>query len=130
VPPHPFASGGYKGSAPRTLILYCKFFFLYLPTRTDSFGIDQKILCSCNYSGSAPAGFRRRKINTALLMIMTTVIIIICNYNYRFQFFSFCSPTHFALASPLSEKKPILLKKQILRKNQWVYCSLSNNANI
>jgi len=56
---------------------------------TDSFGIIQKILFSCNYSGSAP-GFRLRKNYAAFCMLQTTKII-----NIGFNFFRFVPPLIF-----------------------------------
>jgi len=63
--------------------------------RTDSFGINQKILFSCNYCGSAP-DFRRRKNYAAFRMSKITEIITI-----GFDVFHFVYLTHFALAPPL-----------------------------
>jgi len=46
LPPDPLASGGWglRPQTPISVILHCKFFSLRLPTRSDSFLIDQKAL--------------------------------------------------------------------------------------
>jgi len=107
--PIPPAAGG-SASRPQHQSSYIARSSLCIcPQSTDSFGINQKTLFSCNYSGSSAPGFRRRKNYAAFRMSQTTEIITI-GFN-----FLFCSPTHFALAPPL----PIIVVKCIS------FCALS-----
>jgi len=99
LPPEPLASGGWglHPQTPTSVILHCKFFLSALAHTLRFFWNDQKglVICSCNYSGSAP-GFRRKKNYAVFLMLKTAKIIII-----GFNFFCFVLPTHFVLAPPL-----------------------------
>jgi len=79
------------------------------PQITDSFGINQKTLFSCNYIGSAP-GFRRRK-----KMRCISYATDYGNNNHRFQIFSFCSPHSFcAGAAPIN-----YYRKYLFRIKNW-----------
>jgi len=84
------------GSAPRSpchssYIVYSS--PCICPQRTDSFGINQNTLLSCNYSGSA-SGFRRRKNYTAFRMPQITEIITI-----GFNFFVLSTHSFFVVAA-------------------------------
>jgi len=59
-------------------------------TQTDSFGIDQTPLLSCNYSENAP-GFRRRKNYAAYRMPQTTEIITIGFNFFVCSSYPFCA---------------------------------------
>jgi len=93
-------------------LTYCEYCSLCICLQsTDSFGINQKTLFSCNYSWSAP-GFRRRKI---MLHFVCHRLRKLINCSHRFQFFSFCSSHSFfagaALQSSLSSDRRINMEQ-------------------
>jgi len=88
-----FAFGGWglRPQTPTLVILHYEIFSLHLQS-TDSFGINQKMVFSCNYNRSV-LGFWRRKNYTAFRMPQTTEMITI-GFNFFVLFpppNSFCA---------------------------------------
>jgi len=63
LPPDPLASGGWRiRPRPPSVILHWKFFSLHLDTRSNSFGIDQKVLYVLVIIAGVHQAFGKEKI--------------------------------------------------------------------
>jgi len=104
LPSYPLSSGGWglRFHTPTLVILHIVNCSLCICLQsTDSFGINQKTLFSCNYSGST-TGFQCRKNYAAFRMPQTMTI--------GFNFFVLSPPpTNFALAPPLAAQTAVSL---------------------
>jgi len=75
-----------KNRQTTPVILHCKFFSVHLPTRSDSFGIDQKGLYVLVIIAVMLQAFGVKKL------CCISYAKDYGNYNCRCQFFSFCPP--------------------------------------